>query len=440
MATHTIRKSSQAGIGYSVVELNDVRHVFAAAVPRRGLTLRQQAGDALRTIEAVIQEEGTRGSIVHQAVFVPSVNLIDECRQIIRDFYGPEMPATSYIPQPPCEGKLLAIEALGIGRGLGEVEIERVSEQLVIARHNHIAWCHCAEVVPQNRDGSVYDASLDAFQQIRGLLQSVNIPFADVVRTWLYLGGIVEEEGPTQRYKELNRARTDFYQDIYFLADHLPPGRRAACTDGRRVFPASTGIGTEGRRVMMSAIALATDRKDIVAVPLENPRQTSAFDYGEHYSPKTPKFCRAMALSCGNYATIFVSGTASITNSETRHVGDAVAQTHETLDNIAALVSEDNLCHHGLSGLGASLDGLGLVRVYIKRADDYANVRAACEMRLGELPTIYAMADVCRPDLLVEIEGIAFSHKGPTPPPLGISPHFSKVPADVPNHRGSVLR
>ena len=119
MATHTIRKSSQAGIGYSVVELNDVRHVFAAAVPRRGLTLRQQADDALRTIEAVIQEEGTRGSIVHQAVFVPNVNLIDECRQIIRDFYGKEMPATSYIPQPPCEGKLLAIEALGIGRGTG---------------------------------------------------------------------------------------------------------------------------------------------------------------------------------------------------------------------------------------------------------------------------------------------------------------------------------
>jgi enamine deaminase RidA (YjgF/YER057c/UK114 family) len=406
MATHTIRKSSHEGIGYSVVELNDVRHVFAAAVPRRGLTLRQQADDALRTIEAVIDEEGTRGSIVHQAVFVPSVNLIEECRHIMRDFYGSDMPATSYVPQPPCEGKLLAIEALGIGRAPGEVEIERVSEQLVIARHNHIAWCHCAEVVPRDCNGSVYDASLDALQQIRSLLASVNIPFEEIVRTWLYLGGIVEDEGPTQRYKELNRARTDFYQDIHFLADRVPPGRKG------RVFPASTGIGTEGRRVMMSAIALATDRKDIIAVPLENPRQTAAFDYADHYSPKSPKFCRAMALSCGNYATIFVSGTASITDSETWHVGDAVAQTHETLDNIAALICEENLCYHGLPGLGASLDGLGLVRVYIKRAEDYASVRAACEKRLGELPTICAMADVCRPELLVEIEGIAFSRRG----------------------------
>ena len=152
MATHTIRKSSHEGIGYSVVELNDVRHVFAAAVPRRGLTLRQQADDALRTIAAVIQAEGTRGSIVHQAVFVADVSQIDECRQIIHDFYGKELPATSYIPQPPCEGKLLAIEALGVGRGPGEVQIERVSEQLVIARHNGIAWVPlCARSFPSRQ-------------------------------------------------------------------------------------------------------------------------------------------------------------------------------------------------------------------------------------------------------------------------------------------------
>jgi enamine deaminase RidA (YjgF/YER057c/UK114 family) len=414
MATHTLRKASQAGIGYSVVELNDVRHVFAAAVPRRGSTLRQQADDALRTIAAVIQEEGTRGSIVHQAVFVPDVGLIAECRQIIRGFYGSELPATSYIPQPPCDGKLLAIEALGVGRGMGEVEIERVSEQLVIARHNDIAWVHCAQVVPQGHGTGVYDDALNAFAQIRERFSSVRVRFDQVIRTWLYLGGIVADDGPTQRYKELNRARSDFYRDIDFLAGRSPV---ADSVRPHRIYPASTGIGTEGRGIMMSAIALATERKDILAVPLENPRQTPAFDYADHYSPKSPKFSRAMALSCGNYATIFISGTASITNSETRHVGDVVGQTHETLDNIAALISEDNLSRHGLPGLGTSLDGLGLARVYIKRHADYAATRAACEQRLGELPTIYAVGDVCRPELLVEIEGIAFSRKAPTPLP-----------------------
>jgi len=411
VTTHTIRKVSHRGIGFSVVELNDVRHVFAAAAPRCSGTLREQADDALRNIEAVIQEEGTRGSIVHQAVFIPDVALIDECRQIMREFYGDQMPATSYIPQPPCDGKLLAIEALGVGQGLGEVQIERISEQLVITRHNDIAWIHCAQVVPSVDQESVYKGSLEGFERIRSLLGSAHIRFEQVIRTWLYLGGIVDGDGPTQRYKELNRARTDYYRDIPFLTSLLPPGQHG------RIFPASTGIGTEGRGIMMSAIALATTRSDIVALPLENPRQTPAFDYGDCYSPKSPKFSRAMSLSCGNYATIFISGTASITDSETRHLDDVVGQTHETLTNIEALISEENLARHGLPGLGTTLDGLGLVRVYIKRAADYAATRAACEQRLGEVPTIYAVGDVCRPDLLVEIEGIAFSRKTTSPLP-----------------------
>ncbi len=91
-----------------------------------------------------------------------------------------------------------------------------------------------------------------------------------------------------------------------------------------------------------------------------------------------------MALSCGNYATFFISGTASITQSETRHVGDAAdARREETLDNIEALIAEDKLARHGLPGLGTTLDNLGFVRVYIKRREDYEAVRAVCEPAPG---------------------------------------------------------
>ena len=88
---------------------------------------------------------------------------------------------------------------------------------------------------------------------------------------------------------------------------------------------------------------------------------------------------------------------------------DVQRQTVQTLDNIAALIGEDNFRRHGLPGLGNTLDNLALVRVYVKRQEDYRQARAVCEARLGELPTIYAVADICRPELLVEIEGIAFS-------------------------------
>jgi enamine deaminase RidA (YjgF/YER057c/UK114 family) len=423
MADHTIRKCSRSAVGYSVVSLNDVQHLYAAAAPRQDGTFEEQARDALLTIASVINANNGRGSIVQQAVFLADMTHRDRCRQIIADFYGRDIPVTSYIPQSPCGGRLLAIEALGVGQGNGEVQIERIGEELVIARHNGIAWVHAA-LAAHDHHGAAYCDATAAMRHMRSLLGQAGVRYDDIIRTWFYLGGITEKDGsekknsekdgsampgkePVERYQELNRARADFYRDIRFLPGRAPAGR--SC----RVFPASTGIGTSGRGVVLGAIALASDRKDIRAVPLENPRQTAAYDYASAYSAQSPKFSRAMALSCGTYATIFISGTASITDSQTRHAGDAPAQTEETLDNIAALISEENLCRHGLPGLGASLASLAFARVYIKRGEDYPAVREICERRLGGLPTIYAQADVCRPDLLVEIEGMAFSRLFP---------------------------
>jgi enamine deaminase RidA (YjgF/YER057c/UK114 family) len=294
--------------------------------------------------------------------------------------------------------------ALGVGGGPGRVEIERHGEQLVIAKHGGVAWTHVSQVVPTIAESAVYPRSINAFEQMREMLSRVSVRFDQIIRTWLYLGDIVGPEGETQRYKELNRARTDFYENIRFLAPHVLPGVKET------VYPASTGIGTDTHDVLMSCIAISTKRDDLVVRPLENPLQTSAFDYMACYGPKSPKFSRAMALTAGDCATLFISGTASITQAESQHIEDVEAQTNQTLDNIAALISESNLKCHGLPGRGATLRDMALARVYIKRQEDYEKTRRVCETRLGELPVIYAVADVCRPELLVEIEGIAFSH------------------------------
>jgi enamine deaminase RidA (YjgF/YER057c/UK114 family) len=400
-----IRMHSNAGVGYSVVDLGGVPHVFASAVPRNGGSLEEQVLDALSTIKDLSEEQGTLGSIVMQAVFMQDINDVAACREIIDRFYGADLPATSYIPQPPCGGKRVAIEALGVGRKRGGVQIERFGENMVVTRHAGIAWMHVADIWPQTPSPATYDRSLDGFRQMRDRLASQGVKFEQVIRTWLYLGDIVGPEGDTQRYKELNRARTDFYADIPFGVGHKPQGWDKA------FYPASTGIGTGGQDVTMSCIALLSDRPDVLCVPLENPQQTAACEYAHQYGPQSPKFARAMVVATGDAATTFVSGTASITASETRHLDDLQGQTQQTWDNIEALIGEDNFRGHGLPGLGAALDDLALVRVYIKREEDYPVVRMNCETRLGEVPTIYAIGDVCRPELLVEIEGIAFSRR-----------------------------
>ncbi|NUQ65428.1 MAG: endoribonuclease L-PSP [Pirellulales bacterium] len=400
-----ITKESGEGVGCSAAELNGVRHILATAAPCRGTGLEEQAASALRTIEAVMHEHGARGSIVQQSVFLKDIDDVETCRRILREFYGPQMPATSFVPQTPCEGQLLAIEAWGVGRGHNGktgVEIDRHGEHLVIARHSGVAWAHAADFWSDASSGGVYQRSLAAFEQMSRMLANRRLRYEQVVRTWLYLGDIVGAEGETQRYKELNRARTDFYRPFAFGMGRTPPCCRPP------VYPASTGIGTCGRCIVMSCIALEISRPDVLVIPLENPQQTSAFDYGAHYSPRSPKFSRAMAVAAGDSATIFVSGTASITESETRHVGDVESQTELTLDNIEALISPDNFRCHGASQLGAALDDLALVRVYVKRQEDFEKTRAVCRRRLGELAAVYTVADVCRSELLVEIEGVGF--------------------------------
>ena len=359
--------------------------------------------DALRMIVCVMENEGARNSVVSQSVFVADANLIGECRQMVRDFYGEHVPATSYIPQHPCQGTLVAIEAMGVGGGPSKVEIQRHGEQAVVTRHGGVTWTHVGQVVPEIPEPTVYPRSIDAFTRMREVLAGVNVRFDQIIRTWLYMGDIVGPEGETQRYKELNRALSDYYENVRFLAKHVPAGVTET------VYPASTDIGTDIRDVIMSCLALTTKRDDVIARPLENPLQTSAFDYMACYCPKSPKFSRAMALTSGACTTYFISGTASITQSESQHIEDVEGQTNQTLDNIAALISPSNLDRHALPGRGATLEDLALARVYIKRQEDYEKTRKVCEHRLGELPIIYTVADVCRPELLVEIEGLAFS-------------------------------
>jgi len=406
MSTPMVRKIDRERSHYSVVELSDVCHVFASVVPRGGATVRDQATDALEAIATVMSAEGAGGAVIHQAVFVADGESIAACRQIVREFYGRDLPATSYIPQAPCEGKRLAIEALGLGRGRDKVDIERISDQVVVTRHNGVAWVYADAAVPRTSATGVYEKTICSYQHLRRLLPGAGARFDQVLRTWLCLGGIVDDDGPVQRYKELNRARADVYQHVPFLEDRLPDGHTGPA------FPASTGIGTAGRSISLSALAVVSDSDNVIAVPLENPRQTAAYNYAGAYSPTSPKFSRGLAFCCDGDTTLFISGTASITHSETRHAGNVVAQAHETLENITALISEDNLSRHGLPGRGTTLEeGLGVVRVYVKRPEDHARVRAVCEQRLGAVPATYVVADVCRPDLLVEIEGIAFSRR-----------------------------
>ena len=253
-------------------------------LPRRRLaaavTLSEQTESALQAIQTLFRDEAGPGSIVMQSVFLKNMGDHAACRQMIEEFYGPDLPPTSYVFQPPCDGKLLAIEAWGLAGGGDNLQIERLGGGTAIARHNGATWAYLADVHPDAAAGSICDRSLSAFRAAGQRLHSFGWRFEDVIRTWLYLGNITGEEGQTCRYLELNRARTEFYRNLKF-------GAGLVQRDGdKAVFPASTGIGAVGDGLEVSCIALRAERPDVALFPLENPLQTSAYDYAHQYGTR----------------------------------------------------------------------------------------------------------------------------------------------------------
>ncbi|MDQ8023427.1 MAG: hypothetical protein REI94_16435 [Moraxellaceae bacterium] len=378
-----------------------VVHLYATELAYRGTTYESQLSEAVNHITDTFARNG--GKVTHQSIFIRDPARIGEVHRALLALYGnTDIPATSYIAQPPCdEGKLLSVEASGIAGAT----VEYRGAQSTVVRHDGITWVQTANVGNGERqEPSAYDQTGHALTDAESALASAGARVEQIVRTWFYVGNITSADAhatSAQRYQELNRSRTDFFQGIDFLTDYTP------ASISRAVYPASTAIGMAGQDIRLSTLALLTKRDDVRTVPLENPRQVAAFDYAKHYSPQSPKFSRAMAVAYGDKASIYISGTASITASETQHIGNAALQTEETLDNITALISAENLTRHGLPGFSAGLGNLGIVRAYVKHAADYPAVRAVCEKRLGEIPVIYTIGDVCRDDLLVELEGIA---------------------------------
>jgi hypothetical protein len=87
-------------------------------------------------------------------------------------------------------------------------------------------------------------------------------------------------------------------------------------------------------------------------------------------------------------------------------VGDVVAQAHETITNIESVLEGANRLTDQAK---FHLPDLAC-RVYARCPEDLPRLRAALTARAGvELNAVYLQADVCRSDLLLEIEGCAMS-------------------------------
>jgi chorismate lyase / 3-hydroxybenzoate synthase len=207
--------------------------------------------------------------------------------------------------------------------------------------------------------------------------------YPEFLRIWNFLPGINRGAGDSERYRRFCVGRSRALAEAG-LDD------TAMC--------AATAIGGDEPRFRLFALAGRHPGRAI-----DNPRQVPAWAYPPRYGPRSPAFARATAVMLSDQRVgLLISGTASVVGHATAHPGDVLAQTDEAATNVEALLeaAAGELARSDLGLPGSD----SLVRVYVRQAADWPAVEARLRRRWPGVRLAGLRGDVCRRDLLVEME------------------------------------
>lgn len=236
-------------------------------------------------------------------------------------------------------------------------------------------WRFVAIEIQESEVGGIEAASERAYDLL--LRHVPSNPERHLQRIWNYLGAINGGEGDRERYRLFCNGRA-----------------RGLAAHGVTAYPAATAIGHRGPSGLLQVYALCAIEPGCA---LENPRQVSAWQYPRQYGPTAPSFARAMKLQNGALA---ISGTAAVIGHASRHHDDAAAQTAEAFANLESLLERAEL---------PAFDQHSPLKVYVRHPDDAAVVEATLARHLDpSVPHILLQGDICRSELLVEIDGWRF--------------------------------
>ena len=242
-----------------------------------------------------------------------------------------------------------------------------------------LALSDIGKLLPSDSERQPAEETRDAIHLAEELLASRNWSFQDVQRTWFYLHDIL-----------------DWYDD-FNIARNREFDRMGLSRNGSNVMlPASTGIFADNPRggwCVLDLLAIRTSTGyPLNARKLCNPRQNEAPEYGSSFS-------RGLELNLGSCRYLLVSGTASIDdNGSSVHENDFAKQTERTLDTVATLLRVG----------GAGLGDVCQATAFVKRQDDVLELRDILARRgMDQLPVVYTVGDVCRDELLFELDATA---------------------------------
>jgi chorismate lyase/3-hydroxybenzoate synthase len=264
-------------------------------------------------------------------------------------------------------------------------EVWRVHGRVRTQRDGNLAWAGNGDYafgaieVDEAAQGDIEGAAEYAYRRLVDAITASDTPH--VLRIWNYLDAINLGDDDAERYRRFCVGRASG------LAAH-------GFVDA---YPAATGIGVrDGRRVLQIYWLAARS----AGTALENPRQVSAWRYPRQYGIKAPTFARAMRAPTQS-AQVYISGTAAIVGHTSHHHDDLEAQIGETLANIDSVLAAAQIA--AAARLGAD----AVLKVYVRRAEDLEPTRSLLRTKLpAQISPLLLLGDICRSELLVEIDGI----------------------------------
>ncbi len=219
---------------------------------------------------------------------------------------------------------------------------------------------------------NLQEATKFAYLELLEVIQSSQQQ--NLIRFWNYLPEINHGLGDNENYKLFCTGRLKAFESVGICDEE---------------FPAATAVGhiTSG----MTIYAISSVHK---GEHHANAQQQNAYQYPRQYGISSPSFARATSLKYPNGNFLFISGTASIIGHETLHEGDLPAQLQTTKENIFFLLNQT----------GYHKDSIQTMKVYLRTQSCFEESKKSLDQDFPKAEKIYTIADICRSDLLVEVE------------------------------------
>ncbi len=358
-----VHRASSPGLDVITLDRRSYKEYFITATPNNGESVQslfQRAADSVRANNA---------QVISQEVFGISDEDGTNLEMLQEILGGIDAPVTWI--QDGHEKNLFGTHLWAVsGLTIRPVKIgERVVGSLF--EDDYAQYCRLGGLLPSDARQSRSEQASEVFEQMDSVLQNNGMEFGHVVRTWFYNYNILDW------YGDFNRVR-----DAFFQKKHVYEG----------LLPASTGVGgrnTAGMALAGGLFAMKPKIEGVSAFTVRSPLQDSATQYGSSFS-------RAVEVDFPDHRRLWVSGSASIEASgKTAHVGNPKKQVRLTMEVVHAILKSRDM---GWADTTRAL-------AYFKYAEDSPNFEEfRTEFKLPRFPVVVVQNDVCRDELLFEIE------------------------------------